>query len=89
MDVKKGYVVAKKQENSSLQAPWDPKPLTVTKVKGTKVFSERDGQPKVRSKDKCNVVKLPGREGLQLLTSVMEKIKDSKNKSRDFPGAPP
>ena len=59
VEMNPGDTVVIKKKKSSLHPPGDPGPFTITKVKGTKVFLERDGKPKVRSKDKCKLVKLP------------------------------
>ena len=54
-----GDTVVVKKDKSSLYPPWDPRPFTVTNVKGTKVFLEWDDQPKVRFKDNCKLIKFP------------------------------
>ena len=48
----------------------------MTKVKGTKVFLERDGKPKARTKDKCKLFKLPKRGGLIIEHAAKETIND-------------
>ena len=40
MEMNPGDMVVVKQEKSSLHPSWDPRPFTITKVKGTKVFLE-------------------------------------------------
>ena len=59
MKVKVGDAVVVKQLKTTTQPPWDPKPFKVTEVKGTKLFLEKGGKSKVKSLDKCKLVKLP------------------------------
>ena len=61
VEINPGDTVVVKQDRLSLHPPWDPRPFTITKVKGTKVFLEQDGKPKVRSKNKSKLVKIPKR----------------------------
>ena len=61
--IKPGDKVVVKQEKTTTQLPWDPRPYMVTKVKNTKIFLERDAKPKIRSIEKCKLVKLPQEGG--------------------------
>ena len=44
-----------KQKKTSIKPPFDPKPYTITEVKGTQVTARREGQE--RNKVKMKVVK--------------------------------
>ena len=57
MEVKPGDVGVVKQEKTSVQPPWNPKPWNVMKVYGTKLYLEREG--------KCKVLKAPEKGGSQ------------------------
>ena len=56
-EVVKGERVLVKQKKTSIDPPFDPKPYTVTEVKGTQVTARRGGKERKRNQFKMKVVK--------------------------------
>ena len=56
-EIKTGDRVLAKQQKTSINPPFDPKPYTVTEVKGTQVTAKRGGKEMKRNKVKMKVVK--------------------------------
>ena len=54
--VKPGDKILVQQKKTTTSPPFDPKPYSVTAVKGNRVTSERNGQTRVRSKNHIKVV---------------------------------
>ena len=58
-EFKAGDSVIVKQDKTTTRPPWEIRPYSVEEVHGTKLYLLRDGKTKVRSVDKCKLVKLP------------------------------
>ena len=56
-EVSKGDKVLVKQKKSSINPPFDPRPYTVTEVKGTQVTATRGGKERKRNQAKMKLVK--------------------------------
>jgi hypothetical protein len=54
--IKMGDKVLIKQQKTTVKPPFDPKPYSVTEVKGTQVTAVRGNQKKVRSKEKVKLL---------------------------------
>ena len=72
MDINPGDAVVVKQDKTVLNPPGDPKHYEVTKMAGTKVFLQHNGKQKIRSKDKCKVIKktLENNQNTTLLSPI-------------------
>ena len=46
-----------KQEKTTIKPPWDPRPMKVTEVKGTKVTAKRGPQERTRNIEKFKIIK--------------------------------
>ena len=62
-----------KQKKISIKPPFDPKPYTITEVKGTEVTARRGGQERERNKVKMKVVKERPEHLLPRATEWMEE----------------
>ena len=56
-EIKEGDKVMIKQEKTTVKPPFDPKPFTVTKVRGSQVTAERGSKVRVRNKAKVKLIK--------------------------------
>ena len=52
-----GDEVLLKQEKTTIKPPWDPRPMKVTEVKGTKVTAKRGPQERTRNVEKFKIIK--------------------------------
>jgi hypothetical protein len=55
-EIKEGDSVMIKQQKTTVKPPFDPKPFTVTKVKGSQVTAERGSKVRVRNKAKVKLI---------------------------------
>ena len=69
-----------KQDKTTTQPPWDPRLWIVRKVKGTQLHLERDGKLRVRSMDKCKLIKSP--ESLSASARENSSKENSRKSSR-------
>ena len=75
-EVMKGDKVLVKQKKSSINPPFDPRPYTVTEVKGTQVTATRGGKERKRNQAKMKVVKVRPAH-LQPQSGRREQVEDS------------
>ena len=75
-EVIKGDKVLVKQKKSSIKPPFDPRPYTVTEVKGTQVTATRGGKERKRNQAKMKVVKVRPAH-LQPQSGRREQVEDS------------
>ena len=70
-----------KQKKTSIKPPFDPKPYTITEVKGTQVTARRGGQERKRNKVKMKMVKERPEHLLPRATVWMEEEEDTDNEA--------
>ena len=75
-EVIKGDKVLVKQKKTSIKPPFDPRPYTVTEVKGTQVTATRGGKERKRNQAKMKVVKVRPAH-LQPQSGRREQVEDS------------
>ena len=70
-----------KQKKTSIKLPFDPKPYTITEVKGTQVTARRGEQERKRNKVKMKIVKERPEHLLPRATVWMEEEDDTDNEA--------
>ena len=82
-EIKEGDSVMIKQQKTTVKPPFDPKPFTVTKVKGSQVTAERGSKVRVRNKAKVKLIKNRP-EHLKEASKMMIKEDSSNDDDDDY-----